>query len=295
MRRMSPLRAIKEGVKGFFKNGLMSFASVCILTACMIIMGSAMLIVANLNHFVIQMQQQNEIVIFIDETAGEAEIETMGEQLRANPNIGECTFVSKAEALEEYKKLFAEQAVLFDNLDENNPLRDSYHLKVVNLDIYSQTIDDINELDNVANVRVSQGIVEQLINLRKSISMIGIWVTVVLLFVSLFIISNTIRAAIFSRRTEINIMKFVGATDNFIRAPFVVEGLLIGLISCAIAFAVQYYAYNDVIVPMIDQIALFTPIPFDDVLKYVIGGFAGFSVIMGVFGSILPMRKHLHV
>ena len=125
--------------------------------------------------------------------------------------------------------------------------------------------------------------------------MIGIWVTVVLLFVSLFIISNTIRVAIFSRRTEINIMKFVGATDNFIRAPFVVEGLLIGLISCAIAFGVQYYVYNGVIVPMIDQIALFTPIPFHDIVYYVLGGFAVFSVIMGVFGSIIPMRKHLHV
>ncbi len=295
MRRGSPLRAFKDGVKGFFKNGLMSFASVCILTSCLIIMGSAMLIVANLNQFVVQMQQQNEIVVFIDETATEAEVTAMGEELDEIPNISELTFVSKTEALEEYKELFQEQAVLFDSLDENNPLRDSYHLKVVDLELYSQTVNDIEQLDNVANVRVSQGIIEQLINLRQSISMIGIWVTVVLLFVSLFIISNTIRVAIFSRRTEINIMKFVGATDNFIRAPFVVEGLLIGLISCAIAFGVQYYVYNGVIVPMIDQIALFTPIPFHDIVYYVLGGFAVFSVIMGVFGSIIPMRKHLHV
>lgn len=139
----------------------MSFASVCILTSCLIIMGSAMLIVANLNQFVVQMQQQNEIVVFIDETATEAEVTAMGEELDEIPNISELTFVSKTEALEEYKELFQEQAVLFDSLDENNPLRDSYHLKVVDLELYSQTVNDIEQLDNVANVRVSQGIIEQ--------------------------------------------------------------------------------------------------------------------------------------
>lgn len=290
-----PFRPVKEAFRGIYTHGLMSFASVSILAACMIIIGSVLLVVANLNTFVDQLQDQNEIVIFVDDNVSEADTMKMGEELEKMDNIASVEFVSKDRALEEYKSMFEAQAELFSSLDEENPLRDSYHVKVKDLEQYSGTMTKIKSLNNVGNIRSSSKVVETLVNIRSTISMLGFWVLVILLFVSLFIISNTVRLAMYSRKTEINIMKYVGATNRYIRRPFVVEGLIIGLVACGIAFGLQWYVYDSLIYPLVNQLALFEVIPFDAVKYYVLGAFGIFSVTMGVFGSILPMRKHLNV
>lgn len=291
----TPMRAFKDAFKGIFKNSIMSIASICILSACMLIMGSALLLIANLNAFVIQMQQQNEVVIFIEETATQEQITELGTQLENMQNISGITFVTKQEALEEYKSMFKDQSALFVNLEQNNPLRDSYHIKIADLELYSQTISEIEGMDHVGYIRGSSTLVNSLVSLRKSISLIGMWISIVLLCVSLFIISNTVRMAMFSRRTEINIMKYVGATDAFIRAPFVIEGLIIGLISCGLSFGIQWYVYTDLLRPLLEQLALFDTLAFESIWTYLLAAFALFSILMGVMGSILPMRKHLHV
>lgn len=290
-----PLRPVKEAFRGIYKHGLMSFASITILAACMIIIGSVMLVVANLNAFVDQLQDQNEIVIFVNDNTSAADTEKMGKELENMPNVESVKFVNKDEALEEYKSMFSSQADLFSSLDEDNPLRDSYHVKVADLEKYSETMEKINALENIGNIRSSSKVVEALVNIRSTISMLGFWILVILLFVSLFIISNTVRLAMFSRRTEINIMKYVGATNGYIRRPFVFEGLIIGIISCGIAYGLQWYVYNEVIYGLVSQLALFEVIPFSQVNIYVLGSFAVFSVVMGVLGSVLPMRKHLNV
>ena len=292
---IQPFRPVKEAFRGIYKHGLMSFASVTILAACMIIIGSVLLIVANLNTFVDQLQDQNEIVVFVNDGVSVADTEKMGEELENMANIESVQFVSKEEALEEYKSMFESQADLFASLDEDNPLRDSYHVKVADLELYSKTMEDINALENIGNIRSSSKVVETLVNLRSTISMLGFWILVILLFVSLFIISNTVRLAMYSRRTEINIMKYVGATNGYIRRPFVFEGLIIGILACGIAYALQWYVYNEVIYQLVNQLALFEVIPFESVKLYVLGAFAVFSVLMGVLGSVLPMRKHLNV
>ncbi len=291
----NPLRPIKEAFRGIYKHGLMSFASVTILAACMIIIGSVLLIVANLNTFVDQLQDQNEIVVFVADGVSKADTEKMGSTLEGIANIESVQFVSKDEALKEYKAMFESQADLFASLDEDNPLRDSYHIKVADLELYSQTMEEINALENIGNIRSSSKVVETLVNLRSTITMMGFWILVILLFVSLFIISNTVRLAMFSRRTEINIMKYVGATNGYIRRPFVFEGLIIGILACGIAFGLQWYVYNEVIYGLVSQLALFEVIPFNSIGLYVLAAFAVFSVTMGVLGSVLPMRKHLNV
>lgn len=290
-----PFRPIKDALQGITRHGLMSFASITILAACLIIIGSVLLVVDNLNAFVSQLQEQNEIVVFVAENADENQVNTVGEALKQMDNVYSVTYMSKEESLEEYKSMFGEQADLFSSLDEDNPLRDSYHVKLKDLEKYDETMEKIQSLENIGNIRSSSKVVNMLVNLRSTITMLGFWVLVILLFVSLFIISNTVRLAMYSRRTEINIMKYVGATNHYIRRPFVYEGLIIGIIAFVIAYFVQMYVYNAVIYPLLCQLSLFEVIPFKDVRLYVLAGFAVFSVLMGVLGSILPMRRHLKV
>jgi len=290
-----PFRPIKDALQGIARHGLMSFASITILAACLIIIGSVLLVIYNLNAFVGQLQEQNEIVVFVSENADENQVNTVGENLKQIDNVYSVTYMSKADSLTEYKSMFADQAELFSSLDENNPLRDSYHVKLKDLEKYDETMNKIQAMENIGNVRSSSKVVNMLVNLRSTITMLGFWVLVVLLFVSLFIISNTVRLAMYSRRTEINIMKYVGATNHYIRRPFVYEGLIIGIIAFVIAYFAQMYVYNAIIYPLLAQLSLFEVITFKSVRLYLLGGFALFSVLMGVLGSILPMRRHLKV
>ena len=289
------MRVLKDAFSGIFKHFWMSVASVIIMAACMLIMGSAVLIVANLNAFVVQMQKEDEVVVFIHEDATQEQSDALGDQLRGHDNISEVYYVSKDAALEEYMAMFPDQQDMFDNLKENNPLRASYHIKVANLERYDHTIDHIETFSQVANVRSSSEVVNTLVAIRQVVSIAGMAIVAVLLFVSVFIVSNTIRMTIFARRTEISIMKYVGATDAYIRRPFVMEGVILGLVAFAITFFTQWYVYDQMLAPAVNRLALFAPIEWTSILWYVMGGFGLFALLMGSLGSLIPMRKHLHV
>ncbi len=289
------MRALGDAFRGIFKHFWMSFASVIIMTACMIIMGSAVLIVSNLNAFVVQMQKEDEVVVFIDENATEEQSDALGNQLRGHENVAEVYYVSQDKALEEYMSMFPDQEDMFENLKDHNPLRASYHIKVADLERYDETLDEIAKFSQVANIRSSSEVVNTLVALRQAVSVAGMAIVAVLLFVSIFIVSNTIRMTIFARRTEISIMKYVGATDGYIRRPFVLEGVILGLVASIGAFEAQWYIYNGLLAPMVTKLALFSPIAWNDIWYYVLGGFGAFAILMGVLGSLIPMRKHLHV
>lgn len=273
----------------------MSVASIIIMAACMLIMGSAVLIVSNLNAFVVQMQKEDEVVVFIDENATQEQSDALGNQLRGHENVAEVYYVSQDEALEEYMGMFPDQESMFDNLKEHNPLRASYHIKVADLERYDQTLGQIAEFSQVANIRSSSDVVNTLVAIRRAVSVAGMAIVAVLLFVSVFIVSNTIRMTIFARRTEISIMKYVGATDGYIRRPFVMEGVILGLIAFGITFFTQWYVYDQLLAPAVNQLALFAPIAWTSIQWYVLGGFGLFALLMGSLGSLIPMRKHLHV
>lgn len=289
------MRVLKDAFHGILKHFWMSVASIIIMAACMLIMGSAVLIVANLNAFVVQMQKEDEVVVFIDENATAEQSDALGNQLRGHENVAEVYYVSQDQALQEYMSMFPDQEDMFDNLKENNPLRASYHIKVADLERYDQTLAQIAEFSLVANIRSSSEVVNTLVALRQAVSVAGMAIVAVLLFVSVFIVSNTIRMTIFARRTEISIMKYVGATDGYIRRPFVMEGVILGLIAFAITFFTQWYVYDKLLAPAVNQLALFAPIPWTSIQWYVLGGFGLFALLMGSLGSLIPMRKHLHV
>ena len=289
------MRAIKDALHGMRKNFLTTFASIVIMTACMLIVGSALLIVANLNAFVVQMQKEDEVAVFIDEAAEQEQIDQLNADLMRQGNIAEINFISKEQALEEYKAMFPSQEDLFANLEEHNPLRASFHIKVADLTKYDETLSAVAEMENVVNVRGSSDVVNTLVNLRNSVTVIGIWIFVILMFISVFIISNTIRMTIFARRTEINIMKYVGATDGYIRRPFLAEGVIMGLISFVVAYIVEWYVYAELLSPLVMELKLFESLAWGDIRFIVMGGFVLFALLMGVLGSMIPMRKHLHV
>lgn len=273
----------------------MSLASIIIMAACMLIMGSAVLIVANLNAFVVQMQKEDEVVVFIDENATEEQSMALEDQLRGHENVNEVYYVSQDDALEEYMGMFPDQEDMFDNLKDNNPLRASYHIKIADLERYDETLGEIAEFSQVANIRSSSDVVNTLVAIRRAVGVAGMAIVAVLLFVSIFIVANTIRMTIFARRTEINIMKYVGATDGYIRRPFVWEGVILGLVAFGMTYFTQWYVYDKMLAPAVNQLALFAPIAWSSIWWMVLSGFALFALLMGTLGSLIPMRKHLHV
>ncbi|MBO5783678.1 MAG: permease-like cell division protein FtsX [Clostridia bacterium] len=289
------MRAIRDAFRGIFKHFWMSLASIIIMAACMLIMGSAVLIISNLNAFVVQMQKEDEVVVFIDENATEEQSDALEDQLRGHENVNEVYYVSQDEALKEYMAMFPDQEDMFDNLKENNPLRASYHIKIADLERYDETLGEIAEFSQVANIRSSSDVVNTLVAIRRAVGVAGMAIVAVLLFVSIFIVSNTIRMTIFARRTEISIMKYVGATDGYIRRPFVWEGVILGLVAFGMTYFTQWYVYDKLLAPAVNQLALFAPIAWSNIWWMVLSGFALFALLMGTLGSLIPMRKHLHV
>lgn len=289
------MRAIRDAFHGIFKHFWMSLASIIIMAACMLIMGSAVLIVANLNAFVVQMQKEDEVVVFIDENATEEQSMALEDQLRGHENVNEVYYVSQDDALEEYMGMFPDQEDMFDNLKDNNPLRASYHIKIADLERYDETLGEIAEFSQVANIRSSSDVVNTLVAIRRAVGVAGMAIVAVLLFVSIFIVANTIRMTIFARRTEISIMKYVGATDGYIRRPFVWEGVILGLVAFGMTYFTQWYVYDKLLAPAVNQLALFAPIAWSGIWWMVLTGFALFALLMGTLGSLIPMRKHLHV
>lgn len=287
------LFAVKDALKNIKMNSLMSTASVFILVACIIIMGSSLLLVSNINRFITNIEDKNEIVLFLDETLTEQQIGEVKEKLTAIENIKDVTYVTKEQAFEEYKKELGENAVLMEGLKDKNPLRNSYHAKIDNLNKYDETMTSVKSISGVANIRDKKEIVDKILQLRQVLFGLAVWIIIILLFMALFIISNTVRLAMFTRKLEINIMKFVGATDNFIRLPFLIEGMVLGAIAGIISFLLQWYIYSRIISPLLWDMSLFKPLAFSEVALSTAAYFMLAGIVVGAIGSILPMRKYL--
>jgi cell division transport system permease protein len=296
MNRTSLLYFLREGFSGIWKNRLMSVVSIGILAACLIILGGFFLVFFNVNAFMDELAAQNEIVAFLDEALTEEQISGISTELGSINNIATIAFISKEQALEEYKAEFANDSNALEGLDEFNPMRNSYHVTLKDLSQFDTTLYQIEQISGIANIRNHQDIAEKLVSLRNILYFISTALLIVLLVISVFIISNTIRLAMYVRKREINIMKYVGATDTFIRAPFLVEGILIGVISGLIAYLAIWYIYVRVITPAITTaiggfaLLPFEPLSFSMMLYMLIGG-----IVVGALGSLISIRRHLKV
>lgn len=285
-----------EGMRNMFSHGFMSFAAVGITVACLVVMGTFSLVAYNAQVQLQQLESEYEILAFVDESCDDAQTKAVGRAIEQRDNVKECVFISKEEAMKSFEARY-EGDNMFQNLDPEI-LRDRYAVYVDDLSISGKTAQDIfDNVEGVANVRVDEDIAGGFITLRNVASVVCIALIAILLLVSVFIISNTIKLTTFDRRDEIAIMKMVGATNAFIRLPFIVEGFIIGIIAAAVGFFLEWGLYDFVLskIAQLDTLKLFVLTPFTDVIEIVAAAYAITGFLVGVFGSLLSIRKFLKV
>ncbi len=286
---------IKEGIRGIFLRGFMSFAAVCVTVACLLIIGSFSCLVYNVNIMVEELNQTNEIRAFVDSELPDAEAKSVGTKINAVPNVANSRFVSREEALADFIADHEGDEAFAGVVAED--LRHRFIIILEDNSLMEQTIEQVEKIPGVAKVSAEEELAEGFITLQKVLHIVSVAVIAVLLVVSLLIISNTVKLAMYDRRDEIAIMKMVGATNGFIRLPFMVEGFLLGMIGAGIAFGLQWAMYDALLAQLAvaDTMQLLNFVPFETLLVPMIIVFAAAGLFVGVVGSWTSIRKFLDV
>lgn len=291
----------KQGLHSLVANRLMTLASVGVLTACLILVGVATLFSANVDSLVEYLGEQNETVVYIGKDLSEEQIVQVDSQIRGISGLSAVTYVSKEEVLETYKGYMEEYAVLFDDFEEDNPFRANYRVVVEDLNQLDEIVAQLEAIEGVEDVSPPTELASVFLSIQRAVN-VGGWVLVaVLSLVSIVVISNTIRITVFARRKEISIMKYVGATNAFIRWPFFVEGMSVGLIAALVSSGVVMGAYAIVLHYAGDLSGFWNSLlgvsllPLSQVWYWLLGGFAAFGILIGSLGTATSIHKYLEV
>lgn len=288
-----------EGLKSIKINWVMSLASIVTVTFSLLIFCLFITVTTNVNHVVDQLQSEYQLLVIVDENTTADRTEQIGNEISEIGGVDTVEFESKQQALESMKQDFDDQEI-FEGLEYDNPLRDKYKVSIKNLQNRNEIETVIKSIDGVSEIKSSVETAETLVRITKYVNWISIWIYILLMIVSVTIITNTIRLAVYARRKEINIMKFIGATNWFIRWPFVIEGIIIGVIASAITIAVAWPTYNYFAQTVINIFknsgaTMFKPRPVNEVVLLLAGSSAGLGILSGVIGSLISVRKHLDV
>ncbi len=290
---------IGEGFKNVFKNKKSTAASLMIMCATMIIFGVFFIIGENINHFVKEVESAQGIQVFINTDATDDQIKEIGEKISSLDGVNTVTFVSKESGLEQMKEKFKDKEYLLDTYKDNNILPDSYVVTLTDLNLSSQVQEQINQMEHIKRITSRDETVSTLINLANGVRIITGVILILLVVISVFIISNTIKLTVHARRKEISIMKYVGATNNFIRWPFIVEGIIIGILSGAISLTIVGGGYNFIADQIVNsqfmKITNMSLVGFSDVFNLIIIIYLLLGIGIGVIGSTISMRKYLKV
>ncbi|MCI6770721.1 MAG: permease-like cell division protein FtsX [Oscillospiraceae bacterium] len=284
----------KMGFKNLVSNRSMSLSSISVLTVCLLLIGVSFLLLFNIKTLVKDVEKQNVVVAFVKDGIDDAALNKINTDLKAIPNVTNVEFVSKEAGYEEQMKEFGLDKEMLDGVIQN-PLPHSYRITVSNIDEFNVTLEAIKNVDNIDTVRESQEIVNQISTLQKSITAICVVLVAVLVVVSLFIIANTIRITMVSRKIDIQVMKSVGATNVFICWPFMVEGIIIGLISGVVALALTYVVQITEGDALSSLFGLFgsATVSVSDILPMLVVGYILAGALLGSFGSVVSIRKYL--
>lgn len=284
----------REGFRNIWVNRLLSLATIVVLVSCLVIVGSGALIFLNINSVLDLIEDQNVVMVYIEDSADETAIDTLKVQLMALDNVDDIQFVSREEAFERQKASYGDKASLLDGLSADI-LPDAYKVTVKDIESFDATVATIKQLDNVIQIHENSELAGKLASIRNAVSYISMGVIAILFFVSMFIVANTIRITIFNRRLEISIMKAVGATNSFIRWPFMVEGILLGLFSAVIGLGIEYGVYSVASIWLADVMSMLggDVVPFNEYIWYIFGIFVFIGVFIGAIGSILSLNKYL--
>lgn len=292
---------MKQGFSSIWKNGMLSFASFCIMMVSLLMVGMSALTSININSIIDKIADKNEVVVVIEDGTTDEQISQMKLQLDNIDNIKEIKLYSKDEAWENLtNNLTQEEKSLFQYAD-TNPLPDTYRVKIDDISLLDVTTNEISKIENIDRIESPSDFADILLNIRKIVRIISSSLIAALIVVSMVIISNTTRASVYTRRKEINIMKYVGATNTFIKIPFFVEGMIIGLIAAFGAVGITKLIYdaffdlfqnNVLIMSILGRKGI---IPFNDIFIYILIGYIIAGVVIGAFGTVFSTRKHLKV
>ena len=294
MRRINTGYYIKEGVRSIFNHGFMSFAAVCMIVACLLITGTFSLVAVNLDHNLSKLEDENQFLAYIDESLSEEDARAMQAQLEAIPNVRRVVFISREEAMAEF--LEDKDSELFSLVPASN-YRHRFSVHVEDIEDFRETVQRVVNLPGIASYVAAFEVADGFVAARNVAGGVAAILIAILFLISLFIISNTIKLTTFTRREEIAIMKMCGATDAFVRWPFVYEGLLLGVLGAVVAFFLQWGIY----VVLTDSILSGGTLNFIEIVSFesmrlrVLAIFGGAGLVIGVGGSLLAIRKFLQV
>lgn len=290
-----------QGIKNIWTNRIMSFTSFCILMVSLLLIGFSTLCIANINSIVGSVENKNEVIIFLNDDVTDDDIEQMGTKLRNMDNIAEVSFYSKEEAFEEIKAGIENADELFNYVGEESPLPDSYRVKVKDIEKMSRTLMDINQLNGIYTVKAPNDFVKILTELKSFISLLSVVVLGALVVVSLVIILNASRASVDMRKREIAIMRFVGATNSFIKIPFFVEGMTIGVFAGLVAAVITVIGYRELNNVLMQDTTIWTAmgitglISLNDIIWKIFIGYIAAGALISAVGTVMSTRKYVKV
>lgn len=286
----------REGFRNIWVNRLMSLASVTVLMACLVIIGVGAMMYFNINSLLDIVEDQNIVMVYVDYEADDIATSQVGIDIKNLENVKSCEFIPKEDAFRKQIEQMGVDSALFAGLDES-PLPDGFRVSVDDLTLYEQTVEQIKAVSNVMNVRENSNLASKLVSMRQAVTIVSAGLVLMLFLVSLFIISNTVRITMYSRKLEINIMKAVGATNSFIRWPFFIEGVLLGIISSIISLLLLWGIYELIVYAFASTVTMFgfgfKFVEFTDYIWYILAVFAGIGVFTGGVGSMVSMNKYL--
>ena len=286
---------IKEAIKSMRRNGLMSLASISTVALSLFILGVFACGVVNLNNLASHLESQVQISIYLKDNLTTPQVMELGKKLKALPDLKEIEFVTKDEAMNRFKERLGEQQQLVDSLDGHNPLPTSYVLTFNTPDQVKSTAELVSKYPEVESTHYGQDVIEQIFEVTKIIRIGGIILIGFLAGATLFIISNTIRLTVFARRKEIGIMKYVGATNGFIRWPFLLEGMFLGAIGGIIAGLATWQFYQYVTAQVVANFAFMPLVPLMPFIYQLSGGLVGVGIIVGAIGSTISLKQYMKV
>ena len=286
---------LKEGFKGIFTHGFMSFAAVCVTIACLVIVGSFSILAYNLDEMVEDLNKTSEILCYVDSELSDAEARSIGTKINLMDNVLQATFVSREEALEDFIADHDGDSA-FSGVQASD-LRHRYVVVLEDNLLMEQTDEQLKQLPGIAKTDAAYELAEGFTTIQSVLHIVSYAVIAVLLVISLLIISNTVKLAMYDRKDEIAIMKMVGATNGFIRLPFIVEGFTLGMIGAVLAFGLEWVGYDALVqrVSGVDSLQLFSFVPFEELLIPMVVVFAGAGMFVGIVGSWTSIRKFMDV
>lgn len=289
---------VRQGFDNVWKNRVMAFASFCVLLVSLLLVGIAVLFYININSVIGGIEQKNEVIIYLLDDTPDDRTAEIGTILGAMENITEVTFYSREEAFEDLKNKMTDASEVFESLGDDNPLPDAYRVRVTDISQMKKTVDSVSKIKEVDHVSSPDTFVELLTEVRKVVTIVAVAIIIAMLIVSMVIISNTTRASVFARRREISIMQSVGATKNFIRFPFFIEGMINGFMAGTVATLLTWFSYDSIVnllgrFSLLSSIGLGSIIPYEKIGIYVTLAYVVCGALIGALGSVLSTRVHL--